>query len=230
MIDVASRLQALGRVRAALPGLQWVDDAAQVARLSQDFYWYSPVLKQQLAGRVADAVVRPRDVEELRALVGACAREGVSITPRGAGTGNYGQAVPLHGGVVIDFGGLNRATWIRRGAGRAQAGMRLADFDRAAREHGQELRLLPSTYRIASVGGLFAGGFGGIGSINFGPGQPAGCARDERRARASGGRVAWGRGPATASHVGHQRPGRRGRARARAGAGLGRAHRHLCRS
>lgn len=169
MIDVASRLQALGRVRAALPGLQWVDDAAQVARLSQDFYWYSPVLKQQLAGRVADAVVRPRDVEELRALVGACAREGVSITPRGAGTGNYGQAVPLHGGVVIDFGGLNRATWIRRGAGRAQAGMRLADFDRAAREHGQELRLLPSTYRIASVGGLFAGGFGGIGSINFGP-------------------------------------------------------------
>lgn len=165
----ATRLQALGRVRAALPGLPWIDDATQVARLSQDFYWYSPVLKRQLAGLQADAVVRPRDVDELRVLVGACARERLPITARGAGTGNYGQAIPLRGGVVIDFGGLNRVEWIRPGAGRAQAGTRLGDFDRVAREHGQELRLMPSTYRIASVGGLFAGGFGGIGSINHGP-------------------------------------------------------------
>ena len=169
MAEAASSSQGMARVRAALPGLHWIEDAAQVARLSQDFYWYSPVLKRQLAGRVAEAVVRPRSVDELRAVVGACAREGVAITPRGAGTGNYGQAVPLHGGVVIDFGGLNRVAWVRPGAARAQAGTRLADLDRAAREHGQELRLLPSTYRIASVGGLFAGGFGGIGSINYGP-------------------------------------------------------------
>ena len=133
MAEAASSSQGMARVRAALPGLHWIEDAAQVARLSQDFYWYSPVLKRQLAGRVAEAVVRPRDVDELRALVGACAREGVAITARGAGTGNYGQAVPLHGGVVIDFGGLNRVTWVRPGAARAQAGTRLADLDRAAR-------------------------------------------------------------------------------------------------
>lgn len=28
---------------------------------------------------------------------------------------------------------------------------------------------MPSTYRLASLGGLYGGGFGGIGSINYGP-------------------------------------------------------------
>jgi FAD/FMN-containing dehydrogenase len=32
-----------------------------------------------------------------------------------------------------------------------------------------EMRCMPSTYRSATLGGLFGGGFGGIGSINYGP-------------------------------------------------------------
>ena len=45
----------------------------------------------------------------------------------------------------------------------------LADIDRATRAHsGQELRLSPSTYNTASIGGFIAGGSGGVGSINFG--------------------------------------------------------------
>ncbi len=45
----------------------------------------------------------------------------------------------------------------------------LADIDRATRAHsGQELRLHPSTYNTASIGGFIAGGSGGVGSINFG--------------------------------------------------------------
>ncbi|MDR6861372.1 FAD/FMN-containing dehydrogenase [Variovorax guangxiensis] len=45
----------------------------------------------------------------------------------------------------------------------------LADFDARAKPLGQELRWLPSTYRSATLGGLFGGGFGGAGSINHGP-------------------------------------------------------------
>ena len=34
---------------------------------------------------------------------------------------------------------------------------------------GWELRCVPSTWRSATLGGLYGGGFGGVGSINYGP-------------------------------------------------------------
>ncbi len=156
-------------LQAALPELDWIGDTSRIARLSQDFSWFSPVLKRQLADKRADAVVRPRTEDEIRRLVAECARLRLPVTIRGSGTGNYGQAVPLQGGVVLDMSGYSAFLWSREGAGRAQAGIRLWDFDKAARPSGQELRCVPSTFRSATLGGLFGGGFGGVGSINYGP-------------------------------------------------------------
>jgi FAD/FMN-containing dehydrogenase len=158
------------RLHVALPDLDWVTDTSRIARLSQDFSWFSPVLKRQLAGRVADAVVRPRNEDEVKRLVSLCATLRIPLTVRGTGTGNYGQSVPLHGGVVVDMTGYNQFLWAREGAARAQAGIRLAELEKEARAAcGMELRCVPSTYRSATLGGLFGGGFGGIGSVNYGP-------------------------------------------------------------
>jgi FAD/FMN-containing dehydrogenase len=160
---------AIASLALELPSLDWVTDPARVARLSQDFAWFSPVLKRQLANKTAGIAVRPRTEAEIRAVVAACARQSIPITVRGSGTGNYGQSIPLHGGVILDMSGYNAFGWVRGGTGRAQAGIRLADFDRQARPHGWELRWLPSTFRSATLGGLFGGGFGGAGSITYGP-------------------------------------------------------------
>ena len=157
------------QLHAELADLDWVTDDSRIARLSQDFSWFSPVLKRQLADKRAQAVVRPRSEDEIRRLVSLCARLRMPITVRGSGTGNYGQAVPLHGGVLLDMSGYNAFLWARDGAARAQAGIRLWDLDKAARPAGLELRCVPSTFRSATLGGLFGGGFGGIGSINYGP-------------------------------------------------------------
>ncbi|MDB5953805.1 FAD-binding oxidoreductase [Ramlibacter sp.] len=163
-------IHPIEQLHIALPDLDWVTEPPRIARLSQDFSWFSPVLKRQLAGKVADAAVRPRSEEEIVRLVSLCAKLRVPITVRGTGTGNYGQAVPLHGGVVMDLSGYNGFLWGRDGAGRAQAGMRLADFENETRTAcAIELRCMPSTYRSATLGGLFGGGFGGVGSINYGP-------------------------------------------------------------
>jgi FAD/FMN-containing dehydrogenase len=161
-----------------LPALEWITDS-RVERLSQDFYWFSPVLKRQLEGLRADAVVRPKTEEEIRAVVSACAVAGVPITVRGSGTGNYGQCMPLHGGVILDLSAYNKLLWVQPGIGRAQAGMRMMEFDRQAQQPvqgpdgrqgpGWELRCVPSTFRSATLGGLYGGGFGGVGSINYGP-------------------------------------------------------------
>jgi len=157
------------RLQDALPDADWIVDASRVARLSQDFAWYSPVLKRQLADKRADIAVRPRTEDEIRGVVAACAKEGIPITVRGSGTGNYGQCIPLQGGLVLDLSAYNGFGWVREGVGRAQAGIRLAAFDDEARPHGWELRWLPSTFRSATLGGLFGGGFGGAGSITYGP-------------------------------------------------------------
>lgn len=164
----------INRLPVDLPDLDWITDPQRVARLSQDFAWFSPVLKRQLADKTAQIAVRPRTEEEIRAVVAACAREAIPITVRGSGTGNYGQAIPLHGGVVLDMSGYSGFGWVRGGVGRAQAGIRLNDFDRQARPSGWELRWLPSTFRSATLGGLFGGGFGGAGSITYGPVAAAG--------------------------------------------------------
>ncbi|MCB2069945.1 MAG: FAD-binding oxidoreductase, partial [Ottowia sp.] len=152
-----------------LPGIDWITDTNRIGRLSQDFAWFSPVLKRELQGKQGDIAVRPRTEDEIAGVVAACARQRIPITVRGSGTGNYGQATPLHGGVILDMSGYGEALWVQGDVGRAQAGIRLSAFDQFARAHGRELRWLPSTFRSATLGGLFGGGFGGAGSINYGP-------------------------------------------------------------
>ena len=168
-MDSEQRKSALALIQQALPDLEWTLQAPKVKRLSRDFHWFSPVLKQQLENKQADAVVKPRSEEELRLLVQACVRHQLPLILRGGATGNYGQLVPLQGGILVDMTGFNQVCALGDGVVRAQAGIRLADIETVTRPAGWELRCMPSTYRLASLGGLYGGGFGGIGSINYGP-------------------------------------------------------------
>ncbi|MGK3112729.1 FAD-binding oxidoreductase [Candidatus Pantoea formicae] len=163
------RQSALAALVAALPELDWIKEAPKVKRLSRDFHWFSPVLKPQLEEKFAELAVRPRDENELMAVVAACAKARIPLNLRGGGTGNYGQLIPLNGGVMVDMTRLNSVTAMGTGTVRAQAGIRLGDLEAHTRAHGWELRCMPSTWKLATLGGLFGGGFGGVGSINYGP-------------------------------------------------------------
>jgi FAD/FMN-containing dehydrogenase len=160
---------------AALPaflddiaGVPVTTDRQTVRRRSRDFFWYSPVLNAELAGKSADAIVTPRNEGDMLRVAAAAVRHGVPITPRGSGTGNYGQAVPLAGGIVLDMSALQDIEWQRPGMVRAAAGAKMHDIDVKVRPSGFELRMHPSTKRSATIGGFVAGGSGGIGSINYG--------------------------------------------------------------
>ncbi|ESW64189.1 FAD-linked oxidase [Mesorhizobium sp. LSHC422A00] len=162
MMDVSA-------LKRDLDGIKLDDNPAIIQQKSRDFYWYSPVLKQQLDHVTGDLIVTPRNEAELIRVLAACHRHGVPVTPRGSGTGNYGQAMPLSGGVVLNLAEMNEIKAIAPGRVVTGPGAILADIDRATRAHsGQELRLSPSTYNTASIGGFIAGGSGGVGSINFG--------------------------------------------------------------
>src|ERR1700682_4513948 len=140
-----------------------------VEQLSRDFYWYSPVLRKQLDGKTGDLVVQPASVKEIQDVLRYCHAHDLPVTVRGAGTGNYGQAVPLRGGVVLDLASMDRVEEIQPDGGAVcQPGARLGVVENEARKTGWELRCYPSTIVKASVGGFLGGGSGGIGSVAHG--------------------------------------------------------------
>jgi len=158
----------IAALRAALGPIKCEDNPVLMRQKSRDFYWYSPVLKRQLDHVCADLVVSPQNEGEVVAALKAAHRLGIPVTPRGAGTGNYGQAMPLSGGVVLNLADMNRVTSIKRGRLVCEPGAILKAIDDETRATGQELRMHPSTYATASLGGFIAGGSGGVGSINWG--------------------------------------------------------------
>ena len=153
---------------ADLGDMPVITDPTIVRRRSRDFFWYSPLLNEALNGKAADLIVAPRDEAEVIRVAAACARHRVPLTVRAGGTGNYGQAVPLQGGVLLDITALNAIAWIRPGLIRVGAGARMNAIDAATQPTGWELRMHPSTKRTATIGGFVAGGSGGIGSVTYG--------------------------------------------------------------
>ena len=145
-----------------------LEDAGSLRMRSRDFFWFSPVLKDVLEDKRAELVAVPRDKSDVVRVAAACARHRVPLTVRGGGTGNYGQAVPLAGGVVLDMTRLEKVIWQRPGAGRFEAGARMLDIDRTLVEAGHELRFYPSTRQHATIGGFVAGGAAGAGSCTWG--------------------------------------------------------------
>lgn len=152
----------------ALSPIETLIAPTQVNKLSKDYYYFSPILAEQLQDKVGDLVVRPKTEKEVLEVANACVAAKVPLTVRGAGTGNYGQAIPLAGGVILDLSAMNSVKWIKPGMACVEAGTKLAAIDRLSRPQGWEIRMSPSTYRTATIGGFIGGGSGGIGSVMYG--------------------------------------------------------------
>ncbi len=127
----------------------------------------SPVISEQLPLGLADLVAYPATAEEIAAVVGAAVRHGVPITPRGKGTGNYGQAIPMSGGLVLDMSRARAIIEVGDGFLTAEAGATMVAVELAANKAGQQVLMYPSTAQ-SSLGGFVSGGSGGTGSIKHG--------------------------------------------------------------
>jgi FAD/FMN-containing dehydrogenase len=142
-------------------------DEASLDKASIDGARLSPLISEQLPLGHADLVARPADAEQIAATVAAAVRHHVPITPRGKGTGNYGQAIPMSGGLVLDMSGARTIGEVADGTITADAGATFVELERAAYDTGQQILLYPSTAR-STIGGFLSGGSGGTGSIKHG--------------------------------------------------------------
>ena len=98
---------------------------AMMRAKSRDFFWHSPVLKDRLDHVVADFAVSPKTEAETETetetetgvieVLQACYTHNLPVTTRGAGTGNYGQAMPLAGGCILHRNKMNAVKEIHPG-------------------------------------------------------------------------------------------------------------------
>jgi FAD/FMN-containing dehydrogenase len=57
-----------------------------VEQLSKDFYWYSPVLRKELDGKIGELVIQPLNAAEIQRVLRYCFANNLAVTVRGAGT------------------------------------------------------------------------------------------------------------------------------------------------
>ncbi|MFW5654058.1 MAG: FAD-binding oxidoreductase [Roseicyclus sp.] len=159
----------IAAAKAALAHIEQDDNPATIRAKSRDFFWYSPVLKAAMDHLEADFVVNPKSEAEVIEVLRVCYAHDVPVTTRGAGTGNYGQAMPMRGGCVMHLRHMDKVKAVHPGRVICEPGILLKDLDAHCKAHsGQEIRMFSSTWATATIGGFVAGGSGGVGSCTWG--------------------------------------------------------------
>ena len=162
-------LEVAASVAATLGADRVIDHPSALRKLSSDWSKMSPILQEKVpSGRyLADVVICPHSPDEVVAVLSAAYAAEVPVTPRGAGTGNYGQATPFDGGIILDLRMLESIEVNADASITAGAGSRLTDIDKIARAAGRDVWLYPST-KGSTVGGFISGGSAGTGTIEHG--------------------------------------------------------------
>ena len=121
-------------------------------------------------GHFPEAVVLPCTTEEVAAVVKLANRERIPVTPRGAGSGLSGGAIPEYGGIVISLEKMNRLVEIDREnmAAVVEAGMVTNDFAKAVEEEGLFFAGYPMSLQTCVIGGNIAENAGGGKAVKYG--------------------------------------------------------------
>ena len=137
---------------------------------SHDIAAMPGLIKPIVGSTVPDAVVQPESEEELVELVRWAAGNNTPLTPRGKASSGYGGVLPVKKGIVVDFYRIKKIKQIDSGSMTAtvQAGVVWERLDKELMKKGLTLRLYPSSYPAATVGGWLAQGGAGIGSFESG--------------------------------------------------------------
>lgn len=119
--------------------------------------------------RMPDLAVQPVSTEEVSAVMKICYENNIPVTPRGAGTGLVGGAVPLYGGVLIDLTKMNKiiAYDLENFVVDVEAGVLLNDLAEDCLSRGMLYPPDPGE-KFACVGANVATNAGGMRAVKYG--------------------------------------------------------------
>jgi len=116
-----------------------------------------------------DVVVKPPDTASVAAVLRMADERRIPVTPRGAGTGLSGGAVPTLGGIVLSLERMNRVIEIDAAnfVATVEPGVVLGDLHKAVEAQGLYYPLYPGEL-TASIGGNVATNAGGMRAVRYG--------------------------------------------------------------
>lgn len=115
-----------------------------------------------------DAVVVPDDVKDLAWACDTLWAAGVATTPRGAGTGYAGGAVPARAGAVIVCDRLKGVEGAEGGAVAVEPGVVGDDLNRYLKRYGKFYPVDPASAEASTLGGHVATNAGGPRAFKYG--------------------------------------------------------------
>jgi FAD/FMN-containing dehydrogenase len=145
--------------------------AAHVLTAATDTKPYLTDWRRQYSG-AAECVVRPQSTEEVAAVVGLCAHEGVAVVPQGGNTGLVGGAVPTgtRREIVLALGRMNRirSLDLLNDTATVEAGCVLAAVQAAAADAGRLFPLSLAAEGSCQIGGNLSTNAGGVNVLRYG--------------------------------------------------------------
>jgi glycolate oxidase len=115
-------------------------------------------------------VVRPRTAEEIAAIMKLANREMIAVTPRGAGSGLSGGAVPIYGGIVIAVDRMNKILELDAENMMivVEPGVVTNEINEFLKERGLFYAGYPMSLETCYIGGNVAENAGGARALKYG--------------------------------------------------------------
>lgn len=137
--------------------------------LVADFEFYASDATEKLQF-FPDIVLKPKTAEEVSEIVKHCNVELLPITPRGAGTGLAGGALPVKGGVLLSLERMNQILEIdtKNFQTTVEAGVINYHLQQALFQHNLFFPPDPSSWQSSFIGGNIATNAGGSKAVKYG--------------------------------------------------------------
>jgi glycolate oxidase len=132
-------------------------------------YSHDEIAELQYA-HMPEALVRPASADEIAAIIKLANREMIPVTPRGAGSGLSGGAVPIHGGIVLMCDRMNRILEIDEANMQVvvEPGVVTNEINEAISDKGLFFAGYPMSLETCYVGGNVAENAGGGKAVKYG--------------------------------------------------------------
>ena len=132
-------------------------------------YSHDEIAEKQYS-HMPEALVRPNNAEEISKIIKLANQEKIPVTPRGAGSGLSGGAVPLYGGIVLLIDRMNRVIEVDRENMMivVEPGVVTNEINSLLKEFGLFYAGYPMSLETCFIGGNVAENAGGGKAVKYG--------------------------------------------------------------